>query len=114
MTKHFLHGCSLSEREVQTGIVKQLRKAGWEVWSFSIDSPVPKQWRDWIDVIAFKKDHTLLVECKATKRGGLTPGQAGFAKRMEAHQGPHLRRVTIRHPIQIEPWLVPGEGEWKC
>ena len=115
MTKHFLHGClDLSEREVQAGVVEKLEEAGWYVRSFSSDRRAHSQLEGWPDLVAFKFDHTLLLECKATKRGSLRDKQKGFAARLEAHRGPHLQRLTIRHPIEIEPWLVPGEGGWKC
>lgn len=113
MTKHYLHGRDLSEREVQEGTKDKLEEAGWYVRSFSSDRRAHSQLEGWPDLAAFKDDHTLLLECKATKRGSLRDKQKEFAKRLEAEEGPHLQRLTIRHPVQIEEWLVLGEGGWK-
>ena len=83
----------MSERELQNAIKEFLRRAGWEVIVNSKHVKALAQERDKPDLIAFRHDVTLLVECKS-ESGQLRPGQAAFRERMKTHLGPHLKYVA--------------------
>jgi len=108
----FIGNSDVSESNVQRQVVEALRVAGWEVLVTSQDRAMRWQSRGLVDVMAWKHDHTLLIECK-TAKGKLNDAQKLFKTRLAPHEGPHLRRITVRHPAMIEGWLAVGRGAWR-
>ncbi len=102
----------LAESEIQRQVVEALEAAGWEVLVTSQDRATRAQSRGLPDLLCWKHDHTLYVECKKP-RGRLSDSQKRFKARIVPHQGPHLRRITVRHPAMIEEWLAVGQGAWR-
>ena len=108
----FIGDSPASESDIQRQIVEALRVAGWEVMVTSQDRAMRWQSRGLVDVMAWMRDHTLLIECK-TRTGKLNDAQKLFKSRLAPHEGPHLRRITVRHPAMVDEWLVPGQGTWR-
>lgn len=108
----FIGSSPASESEIQRLVVEALRVAGWEVMVTSQDRAMRWQSRGLVDVIAWKHNHSLLIECK-TAKGKLNDAQKRFKVRLAPHEGPHLRRITVRHPAMIDEWLAPGQGAWR-
>ena len=102
----------LAESEIQRQVVEALEAAGWEVLVTAQDRATRKQSRGLPDLLCWKHDHTLYVECKKT-RGRLSESQCRFAYRITGHEGPHLRYIVIRHPAMIDEWLTVGQGAWR-
>jgi len=90
------------ESEVQGEIVEFLRKTGWVVKVFAWNRSVPKQMKGWFDVVAFKNDMVLLIECKAKgKRNNLREGQKRFHETVRPHTGEHVILVVADDLQQI-------------
>jgi len=91
----------LSERQTQREIVEYLRATGWKAKVFSSNRRQPSQLRDWPDVVAFRHDHCLLVECKS-ETGRLRKGQTAFRDELRDHLGLHVRYVVARSLADVE------------
>ena len=108
----FLGNSAASESDVQRQVVEALEVAGWEVLITSQDRPTRQQSRGLPDLLCWKHDHTLLIECKSA-RGRPRGSQRKFGATIAPHEGPHLRYIVVRHPDMIDEWLTPGQGAWK-
>jgi len=83
-----------------------LRDAGWAVTVFAARRSVPKQMKGWPDIVAFRRDVTLLIECKS-RTGTLREGQEIFKDGVWPETGPHLHYIELRDLRQLEArWLV--------
>jgi len=108
----FLGNSAASESDVQRQVVEALEAAGWEVLITSQDRSTRGQSRGLPDLLCWKHNHTLYVECKSV-RGRLRGSQRRFKERIAPHEGPHLRYIVVKHPDMIEEWLTPGRGAWR-
>ena len=78
------------ESTVQAEIVEYLEATSWLVRIFSQDRAVRGHLAGWVDVIAFRRGVTLLVECKAPG-GKLRKRQREFGFQI----APHIA-ITLR------------------
>jgi len=108
----FLGDSDASESDVQRQVVEALEAAGWEVLITSQDRSTRGQSRGLPDLLCWKHNHSLLIECKSV-RGRLRGSQRRFKERIAPHEGPHLRYIVVKHVAMIEEWLAPGRGAWK-
>jgi hypothetical protein len=84
-----------------------LREAGWHVTVFAAHRSVPPQMQGWPDIVAFRRDVTLLIECKAPL-GTLREEQRVFQEAVWPETGPHLHYVELRDLRQLEVrWISP-------
>ena len=95
-----------AERQVQHEAVKRLRKAGWEVVVTSQPSKTRKQLRSVPDVLAWRHDTSLLIECKSAT-GELNEAQADFLERINPHTGTHLVYMVVRYPADVDAYCQP-------
>lgn len=83
------------ERDIKAQIIELLEVAGWGVFDMSQRKRVEGGLVSFPDLIAFKHNVTLLIECK-TARGQLREGQKMFREVIAGHEGTHLRYVLAR------------------
>ena len=110
--KWFTGKSDLAEWEILAGTAASLRATGWFVTVTAQDRPTRRQLSGLPDLIAARDDHVLFVECK-TARGKLNDAQKHWRQNIAPHEGPHLQRITVRHPAMIEEWLAVGQGAWR-
>lgn len=97
-----------SEAEIQREVVKRLRAAGWFVRVFAQSRRTQKQLAGWPDVVAFRRDVLLLLECKRpTKK--LEPEQVKFRIAVNPHLGRHLIYRVVRYPEDVAEWTEEAE-----
>ncbi len=96
-----------SESDIQAEIVDALRLAGWFVTVTSQDRSSRRQLSGLPDLLAFRDDKTLLIECK---RPGETlhGSQRGFLQAIEPHMGKHLVYVVMDCIDDVTMWLNWG------
>ena len=97
-----------AERQVQREIVKRLRAAGWVVAVNSQPDKVRKQLRGLPDLLAWRADVSLLIECKSAA-GELNEAQADFMERINPHAGPHLIYLVARYPADVDPYCKEAD-----
>ena len=78
-----------TEAQIRSEIKQYLHTTGWIVVDFSQHRRTTIQWKNWVDLEAFRLGVTLLMEAK-TRTGKRTPGQAEFAENLKPHLGMHL------------------------
>lgn len=83
----------MTERELRQGIVTLLRTCGWCVMPTSQPGMTKGGQSGLPDILAFRHDTTLLIECK-TPTGTLRPSQAAFRDTIISHVGPHLHYIV--------------------
>lgn len=87
--------------------VDALREAGWQVTVFAAPRSVPPQMKGWPDIVAFRRDVTLLIECKS-RTGSLRECQEDFQAAVWPETGPHLHYIELRDLRQLEVrWVSP-------
>ena len=93
------------ERQIQKAIVELLRRLGWHVVVFSSYRGVNQSIAGWPDVVAFRNEKTLLIECKS-ERGKLRAAQQRFARAVAPHLGPHLRYIVARSVEDVAHLII--------
>lgn len=93
----------MNESAIQAAVVKKLRDAGWFVKVTSQDKAVRRQSAGLPDVLAWRGNHSLLIECK-TPGGKLRCSQIEFRININPHEGLNLRYLIISDPDQVEVW----------
>jgi len=99
----------VSESEIQSGIVKRLRAAGWIVIVTSQDRRTRRQLANIPDLICFRRGHALLVECK-TPGGRLSEGQLKFRERIVPHLREYLEYRVMRYVEDADEWCDGTEA----
>lgn len=85
----------IAERAIQLAIVAYLRKIGYYVIVTSTNSPQAANIAGLPDILAFKHDTILLIECK-TATGNLRPSQQVFQSKILEHTGKHVQYIVAR------------------
>lgn len=93
------------ESHLQAHIVKRLRDAGWQVIVTSQDRRTRKQLRHIPDLIAFRDNTTLLIECKRVG-GRLSDGQREFEDEVLCHTGKNLIYVEAYYLADVAEWIA--------
>ena len=93
------------ESHLQAHIVKRLREAGWLVVVTSQDRGGRRQLAHFPDVICFRGNTTLLVECKLPRNGRLSDGQEEFQDCILAHTGKNLIYVVAFYLEDVAEWV---------
>lgn len=94
----------MTESAIQANIVKWLRERGWFVLVTSSNRKMPRQMRGLPDVLAWKGNVFLMVECKS-------PGcerrdsQVSFWEHVYPHLGPNVIYVLADAPIHVQAEL---------
>lgn len=91
-----------SERKIQAEIVKFLRRVGYFVVITSTDGPQANSIAGVPDLLAFKADQVLMIECKSAT-GNLRPSQQAFYAAIAAHLGQHVQYVVARSLEDVLP-----------
>jgi len=86
---------STSERKIQAEIVKFLRQVGYFVVVTSANTPQANGIAGMPDLLAFKADQVLMIECKSAT-GNLRPSQQVFQGKILEHTGKHVRYIVSR------------------
>jgi len=94
----------LTESVVQRRSVKMLRDAGWYVHITAQDKATRKHVAGLPDAIAFRDNHTLLIEFKG-HNGAPRQSQIDFRLAVNKHEGPNLRYLLVFHPSQLRAWV---------
>lgn len=84
-----------SERKIQAEIVQFLRRVGYFVVITSTDGPQANGIAGMPDLLAFKHDSVLLIECKSAT-GNLRPSQQAFYAAIAAHLGQHVQYIVAQ------------------
>jgi hypothetical protein len=93
---------STSERKIQAEIVQFLRQVGYFVVVTSANTPQANGIAGMTDLLAFKHDSVLLIECKSAT-GNLRPSQQAFYAAIAAHLGQHVQYVVARSLDDVLP-----------
>lgn len=101
-----------AERQVQREIVERLRGAGWMVAVNSQPGKVRKQLRGLPDLLAWRADVSLLIECKSIT-GLLNEAQVDFLEHIDPHAGPHLIYLVARYPADVDVYCQPPQTEYQ-
>jgi len=94
----------MRETEVQGEIVNKLRSSGWFVTITSQTKSTQRQMSGFPDLVAFRDNITLLIECKG-EGGKLRESQTKFVDRIHEHLGDHLFYIEAWHPLQLPRWV---------
>jgi len=84
-----------SERKIQAEIVQFLRQVGYFVVVTSANTPQANGIAGMPDLLAFKADQVLMIECKSAT-GNLRPSQQAFYAAIAAHLGQHVQYIVAR------------------
>lgn len=96
-----------SEAELAGACAGALGRANWVVKRFSAHRSLPAQMRGWVDIVAVRDDHVLLIECKGPD-GELEPEQEKFRDAVWPHARRHVRYIELVDLRQLEvQWLIP-------
>lgn len=91
----------IGERMIQREVVRRLRAAGWLVMVTSQARSTGRQTAGLPDLLAFRHDHTLLIECKSAF-GALRESQRVLMAEIQMHEGPHLTYAVVRRLQDVE------------
>lgn len=84
-------------------VAERLRAAGWLVIVTAQDHSTRRQLSGLPDVLAFRDDCALLLECK-TPTGKLRPSQLGFWEQIRPHCGAHVVHRVVRWERDVDEW----------
>lgn len=96
----------MREVDVQREGVAALRCAGWHVVLLASDKRGRRQHRGLPDALAFRENHTLLIEFKSPT-GQRRQSQLDFWLAIRAHLGPNLDYALVDDPHQLAPFCEP-------
>jgi Holliday junction resolvase len=91
----------MKESQVQHETVKRLKSAGWFVLVTSQDKATRKHVAGLPDLLAFRNNHTLLIECKGDG-GKPRQSQVEFRVNIRPHEGENLHYVIVWHPDDLD------------
>lgn len=86
-------------------VAERLRNAGWFVIVTAQDRSTRKQASGLPDVLAFRADMCLLLECK-TPTGKLRQSQLDFWWRVQPHTGTHVMYRIVHYESDIDVWCI--------
>lgn len=91
------------EADLVRAVVERLRASGWLVVVTAQDRSTRRQSSGLPDVLAFRADVCLLLECK-TPTGKLRPSQIEFGAQVQPHTGDHVVHRVVRWESDVSEW----------